>query len=290
MKEKIEYILVNFFIFLHRILPSRFMQWLLKCISDLLFFTLKSRRELTIDNIIKAYGKSLDEASILARANFNSLAKTIMEILDIYNDKRTLDSYIINAEEAKAKLKEISAGRQILFTTAHFGNWEILAHYFGAAGFEMVVIGREGNNRLIDTNITVPFRKRFGNELANKDNAMSKMVKFLKNGKNVGVMIDQKAGSINSIKTTFFGRECMTTKTIGSLKLKFNPVIVPIFAIRQDDGRFKIIIREFDESVIKGDKDADILAITQQINDIFEDVVRMAPQQWFWMHNRWKMD
>lgn len=292
IRERLEYIVLLIFIKASKILPNIIMLSLLKFISKFLFIILKSRRKIAISNLKLAYPNlSYDEIYDIAKQNYEQIALTVYEILLLYNDKKKLDDFIENADEAVKEVKRLSCNktRPILFTTAHFGNWEILAHYFGYIGFDIVVIGREGNNMLIEKNITTPFRKKFGNDLAHKENAMSKMINFLKSGKNVGILIDQKASGVNSLKTTFFKRECGTSKTIGILKLKFNPVIVPIFALRQNNGKYKFIVREF-EPELSGDKQADIRNITQGINDIFEEIVRLDPTQWFWMHNRWKMD
>ncbi|MBE2984320.1 lysophospholipid acyltransferase family protein [Campylobacter sp. RM9344] len=292
MREKFEYFLAVLVIKISKICPISFSYKFFKFIAVLLYYTLGSRRKLAIKNLRLAYTNlTQKEIENIAKNNFTSLSKTLCESLLLYNDKKTLDELIINGKEAIETVNRLcdNGNRPVLFTTAHFGNWEALAHYFGFNGYKLVVVGREGNNLLIEKNITTPSRTKFGNALATKDNAMIKMVKFLKKGYHAGILIDQKPGAINSIPSTFFGRECLTSKAIAQLKLKFNPVIIPIFAIRKDDGRYEIIVKNFDESGLNGDSEHDTKFITQQINDIFEEVVRLDPAQWFWMHNRWKM-
>lgn len=292
LRERFEYFLAIILIWLSKILPENIMLKTLKCISIFIFQIIPSRRKMAISNLKLAYPELTDKKIYeIAKKNYQNLAIVINEILLIYNNKKKLKDFLENPQEALDVVNNLSRNntKPILFTTAHFGNWEVLAHYFGSIGFKLMIVGREGNNTLIEKNITIPFRKKFGNQVANKDNAMMKMVKFLKENHNIGLLIDQKAGNVNSVITKFFNRECKTSKTIGSLKLKFNPIIIPIFALRQPNGKYKIVVKNF-EFKPTGDKNTDILSITQGINNIFEEVVRIDPAQWFWMHNRWKID
>ena len=155
----------------------------------------------------------------------------------------------------------------------------------------MLAIGREGNNKLIDQNITVPFRNKYGNRATSKDNAMLAMVKTLKKGDAVGLLIDQKAGRLNSVNADFFGIPAETTVSVAMLKLKFNPIVVPIFIARQSDGLYEMIINDPIDYIAEEieDDQLKIEAMTLKYNASIEEVVRKYPSQWFWMHNRWRI-
>lgn len=290
MREKIEYFIVLFVIKISKFLPKFAVFALLKFFAVILFWVLKSRRKLAINNILAAY-KDFDfkKAKSLAKANFISISQTIAEVLLLINDRINLDDVMQNGESAVKKVKELTKNNKngIIFVTAHFGNWEFLAHYFATKGFPVSVVGRYGNNSLIEDNITFPFRHKFGNDLIYKDDAMRNMIKLLKNHGNLGILTDQKTGNF---KAEFFGRKCYTTKSVATLFLKFNPVIIPIFAKRIDKMKFEIIVEKFPEIPSNLSKNEAELFITQTCNDIFENIVRSAPEQWFWMHNRWRMD
>ena len=290
MREKIEYFIVLSIIKISKFLPKFAVFALLKFFAVILFWVLKSRRKLAINNILAAY-KDFDfkKAKSLAKANFISISQTVAEVLLLINDRINLDDVMQNGESAVKKVKELTKNNKngIIFVTAHFGNWEFLAHYFATKGFPVSVVGRYGNNSLIEDNITFPFRHKFGNDLIYKDDAMRNMIKLLKNHGNLGILTDQKTGNF---KAEFFGRECYTTKSVATLFLKFNPVIIPIFAKRIDKTKFEIIVEKFPEIPSNLSKNEAELFITQTCNDIFENIVRSAPEQWFWMHNRWRMD
>lgn len=290
MREKIEYFIVLSVIKISKFLPKFAVFALLKFFAVILFWVLKSRRKLAINNILAAY-KDFDfkKAKSLAKANFISISQTVAEVLLLINDRINLDDVMQNGESAVKKVKELTKNNKngIIFVTAHFGNWEFLAHYFATKGFPVSVVGRYGNNSLIEDNITFPFRHKFGNDLIYKDDAMRNMIKLLKNHGNLGILTDQKTGNF---KAEFFGRKCYTTKSVATLFLKFNPVIIPIFAKRIDKTKFEIIVEKFPEIPSNLSKNEAELFITQTCNDIFENIVRSAPEQWFWMHNRWRMD
>ena len=105
------------------------------------------------------------------------------------------------------------------------------------------------------------------------------------------MLIDQKVSGTNSIKATFFGNSADTVTSTALFKLRYDPAVVPLFMARQSDGRYKIImgsLAEIDlpESLSEAEK---IARLTQHYNDIIEEVIRAYPEQWFWMHDRWRI-
>lgn len=289
MRENIEYLLVLFFIKCAKFMPKKFIYYFLDKASLLLFYTLKSRRNLAISNLTHAF-KNLNENEIknLAKETFRSLAKTTADCLLLINKRAKVEDFFDKSYENKIKSLMQNANTGVLFFTAHFGNWEILTKYVAKIGFPQLVISREGNNTLIEKNITIPFRDEFGNKFAYKDEAMNKIVKALKKGEIVGILTDLKLN--NSILVPFFGRECYTAKTVGSLYLKYHPKIIPIFARRLKNGKYEIVVKEFPNLNLSGDKEEDIKLITKTCNEIYEYIIKQSPEQWFWMHNRWKLN
>jgi KDO2-lipid IV(A) lauroyltransferase len=127
--------------------------------------------------------------------------------------------------------------------------------------------------------------------LAYKDQAISAIVKTLKKKGIAGMLIDQKAGGANSIKADFFGNPADTVTSTALLKLRYNPSIVPLFMARQANGKYKLIVgssAELSLPEILSDEEK-IARLTQHYNTIIEEVVRAYPEQWFWMHDRWRI-
>jgi KDO2-lipid IV(A) lauroyltransferase len=293
MREKIEYSLVKLFLWLAKIAPKSFIYAMMKGLTLLVYHLDKKRRNLTIKNLTMAFPeKSSEEILALSKKVYIELSMTIAEILLMFTGQFDIDKAIKNKEEAKKKLQKIAQNSPhgVIVMTAHFSNWELAAHFLAKNGLPMLAIGRKGNNQLIDTNITTPFREKYGNDAVSKKKAMLAMIKRLKVGGNVGLLIDQKSGSLNSIKIDFFGQPAETTLSIASLKLRFDPLVIPIFIVRDSDGLYEMIINDpinYNADEIE-DKDQKLEAMTIKYNQAIEDVIRLYPTQWFWMHNRWR--
>ncbi len=294
MREKIEYAFVRLFLWLAKIAPTSFIYMMMKALTLLVYRLDKKRRHLTITNLAMAFPeKTPQEIVILSKEVYRELSKTITEILLMFTGKFDIDNAIKNREEVKEKLQELAQNSPhgIVFMTAHFSNWELMAHFIAKNGLPMIVIGRKGNNRLIESNITTPFREKYGNSAASKDKAMLSMMKKLKAKGNVGLLIDQKSGGSHSAKIDFFGKPAETTLSVASLKLKLDPLIVPVFVVRGSDGLYELVINAPIEYVADEieDQKKKLEAMTLQYNKVIEDVVRQYPSQWFWMHNRWRL-
>jgi len=294
MREKVEYILVKLLLWIAKIAPRSFIYAFFKAIARLLYKLDSKRRNLTIRNLSNAYPeKSADEIKALSKEVYTELSKTVSEILLMFVDRFDIDGSIKNFAEAKEKLEYISQNspQGVIVMTAHFSNWELAAHFLAKYGLPMLAIGREGNNKLIDRNITIPFRNKYGNHATSKDNAMLSMAKVLKRGNAVGLLIDQKSGHLNSVKVDFFGMPAETTLSVAMLKLKFDPLVIPVFIVRQRDGTYELIINDSIDYVADEveDKEKKLELMTAKYNLAIEEMIREYPEQWFWMHNRWRL-
>lgn len=292
MREKVEYILVKLFLWLAKIAPRSFIYSVIKGLTLLVYRLDRKRRNLTIQNLTMAFPEKSEKQILeLSKKVYVELSKTITEILLMFIGKFNIDNAIKNREEAKKKLDEIvkNSPLGVIVVTAHFSNWELAAHFLAKNGLPMLAVGRKGNNQLIDTKITIPFRNKYGNQAVSKKKAMLAMAKRLKAGKAVGLLIDQKAGNKNSAMVPFFDHPAKTTLSVASLKLKFDPVVIPIFIVRDRDGLYEMIINEPVDYVAEEieDKEKKLDAMTLKYNQSIEDVIRQYPEQWFWMHNRW---
>ena len=294
MREQIEYRLVKLFLWLAKIAPKSFIYALMKGLTLVVYHLDKNRRTITLRNLTMAFPeKTFEEIEALSKEVYKQLSITISEILFMFIGKFDIEKVIKNYQEAKEKLEEIAENSPhgVIIMTAHFSNWELAAHFLAKSGLPMLAIGRKGNNSLIENNITTPFREKYGNQAVVKSKAMMLMIKRLKSAGNVGLLIDQKSGQINSAKVDFFGEPAETTLSVASLKLKFDALVVPIFIARDRDGLYEMIINdpiEYTADEIE-DKEKKLASMTSRYNQAIENVIRQYPSQWFWMHNRWRL-
>jgi len=229
----------------------------------------------------------------IAKKAYEGIAITVAETLMMFNDKLSIDSLIVNKEEILKTFdyyfKNNSSGT--LLITGHFSNWELLAQFLGKSGYPIKNIARVGNNKLIDERIVQSFRGKYGNKNIPKKNAIISLVKTLKQGLCVSILFDQKPSQANSVSTSFFGHAVRTVDVIAQLKLKYNPLILPIFIVRQPDGVYRVdVLSPLDYCAEEeNDTAVKITKMTQNYNDALEKMIRMYPEQWFWMHDRWRL-
>jgi len=294
MRERVEYFIVKVFVWILSCLPNKTIYIILKSLGKLFFKYEKRRSTLTKRNLKLAFPhKTKDEIHELAKKSYENISITIAEIILMINDKLDFDDMINDKNKALKKIEACTkdATNGVIIITAHFSNWEFAAQFLPRNGYPMIAIGREGNNKLIEKNLTTPFRERYGNKNVYKEQAMMSIIKGLKSSKTIGLLIDQKAGGKNSISVKFFDKDADTTNSIAVLKLKYNPVILPIFMPRDKNGKYTPLICEPVEYIAEeeNEKSKKIEKMTQRYNDIFEKVIREYPEQWFWMHNRWRL-
>ncbi|MDD3324236.1 MAG: lysophospholipid acyltransferase family protein [Sulfurospirillaceae bacterium] len=293
MKDFWEYFAIRCVLLFTRFIPKSLVYNFCKLVAKIFFKYNKRRSSLTLKNIRLAYPeKNDDEVLFLAKKSYESIAITLAEILLMLTDRIDFDAMVENTQEALEQIAQhINKPQGTIILTAHFSNWELAAHFLAKNGYPMVGIGRRGNNKFIEERLTAPFRAKYGNQMIYKDSAGTKMIKCLKSGGQLGILADQKASGVSSIKVKFFNQEADTFNSVAVLKLKYNPTILPIFVARQPSGKYKIIIKEpisYTAEELNDEKER-IEKMTQKYNDVIEEAIRAYPEQWFWMHNRWRI-
>jgi len=292
MIEQIEYRLVLLLLWAARLLPANVLYGFFALLSRLMFVILRKRRRQSIANIKRAFGyKSDAQCKSLALESYLGLSETIVEILLMIVGRFDIDSAIINKDEAIAKIQSLSSKEQcgVMELTAHYANWELLAHFMALHGLKMLAVGRKGNNRLIEERITTPYRRLHGNDTVFKKGAALALMKHLKRCGNVGLLIDQKVSPKDGFWVDFFGYKAPTTSLVAALKKKLNIKVVPIFIRRVKKGKYEILFKEPLELKDELEGEQQLIEFTQQMNNTLESVIRQEKSQWFWMHNRWRM-
>jgi KDO2-lipid IV(A) lauroyltransferase len=180
-----------------------------------------------------------------------------------------------------------SSGRGYFLLSGHFGNWERVACLQGALGHPLWMIVRPLDNPLLER-FFAELREATGNRVVHKRNAVREMVRGLKAGKGIAIVIDQNFGEAARLFVPFFGRPAATTPVLGSLAVRLRVPILPVFSFPEEGGRYRIAYGEPFEAPDTGDPAADALEVTRKATDLIEQAVRACPGAWFWMHRRWR--
>jgi KDO2-lipid IV(A) lauroyltransferase len=173
-------------------------------------------------------------------------------------------------------------GQGILVATAHFGNWELSAFAHALMTEPMHVMVRPLDNPLID-NLVERRRTLSGNHLIDKRVAARAVIKALRDNEAVGILIDQNTTPAEGVFINFFGKRACASSAFVKLAHHSGAAVIPGFAIWREEKQ-KYVLRFYPQISLTGDVTAD----TQEIHSTFERIMRQYPDQWLWIHRRWK--
>ena len=195
--------------------------------------------------------------------------------------KGELDKFI--KIENVERLKEIKKNQPVIFISAHFSNFELMAMIIEKAGVNLSAIYRPLNNKMVNS-IMEPLRKKYicKNQIKKGINGVRESLKFFKRGTSIAIMIDQRVSE--GEKINFFNHPALTTTIPAQFVKKFGCKIQPVHIERFNKVNFKVT---FDEQIIIEDNVKDAL-ISLKLNQWLEKKIRKNPSQWIWSHNRWK--
>lgn len=184
-------------------------------------------------------------------------------------------------------LDRLVNGKPVIFITGHCGNWELLGYTLSMMGFPIAALARPLDNPLINDWV-LGIRERHGLNIITKWGAVPELQGILEDGGSIGFIADQNAGD-RGMFVPFFGRLASSYKSIGLLAMRYEVPIVAVHA-RRLGGRFSYEVKVHD--VIEPDewkrqKDP-LYYITARYNRAMEDMVVAAPEQYLWLHRRWK--
>jgi KDO2-lipid IV(A) lauroyltransferase len=179
-----------------------------------------------------------------------------------------------------------SDGRGVLMLTGHFGNWEIAGLTHGQVFGPIGVVARPLDNPALDARLCA-FRVLTGNTVIYKQRALQQVMRLLRQQGSVALLIDQNVQE-GAVFVDFFGRKAATTTVAAALALKTGAPVVPGFAELLPSGRYRFEYHPPIRYRRGGDRQADIVSLTQRLTSAIESVVRQRPEQWLWLHRRWK--
>lgn len=295
LSEKIEFGVVVGLLGLCRRLPDGWVYALFRGLGVAGYHVVAQRRKLAMRNMEIAFpDKSPAERKRLVRKNFVNLAES-MALNTLIMSGRITDQQLLDMVEVDGweRLEQLSraSGKGLLFFSAHLGNWELMPQYLALrSGKPLHVIARENNNAMLEERIVRPLREHFGVNVFYKKNAIMKLVKVLNKGENAGLLVDQRLGLKKGISIPFFGRNAATAPTPALLQIRFNIQAVPIFMIRKDTRSYQFVVGNPVPWTDNGQTmEEQVRELTQIHHKIIENMIIQHPDQWFWMHDRWRM-
>lgn len=275
------------------LLPRSVAIWMSIGLLRLVPFFMKGLWRTGMTNLAIAFPeKAVAAREEILTGTFRSLGRVLGELSQVHKLTREKLASMIDFElDEESKLvyeKSRNEGRGVLITTGHLGNWELLVLGFAALYEPISYLARPLDNPKIDEMLNER-RTRFGNTPINKTNSAMLAIKILREGGILGILSDVNAHPKEGVFVPFFGVDACTASGAAMLAIRSNAMIYPTFCVWDPQkNRYKFIHGSLLEPVISGDRKRDIVATTARYTAEIERIIREYPDQWMWIHKRWK--
>lgn len=250
----------------------------------------RRHRKVAMENLRLAFGGAYteeDRERIVFRV-YEHFCMMLMEILQIprklhpttWRERITLSGH-------PGVLDRLMKGGPIIMLTGHFGNWEMAGYLFGVFGFPPNSVARTLDNPHLDRFLR-QFRERTGQKLISKNDGYDEMLAVLREGGILSFLADQDAGQ-RGLYVDFFGRPASTHKAIALLAIEHEAPVVVGYARRVgNDFRYEVGVQDVIYPEEWAGTTDDVRLLTQRYTSALEDIVRRDPDQYLWLHRRWK--
>ena len=240
-------------------------------------------RQVALHNLEIAYPEiSAAERERIARGVFRSIARLLVVFARFPRLRRDNIGQWIRYEGFEHYEEALRRGRGVLFATAHLGNWELSAFAHALLAGPMHIVVRPLDNPRLDALVTAR-RTLTGNGLLQKKDFARAMLKALARNQAVGILIDQNASLEEGVFVDFFGIPACAGTGFAKLAARTGAHVIPGFALWSETEQ-RYVLRFYPSVKITGDAEDD----TRRLHQLLESVIRQYPDQWLWIHRRWK--
>ena len=257
----------------------------------------KGLRRVALRNLEIAFPeKSQAEREQIALGSFESLGRMLGELAQFPRATREqlsdlIEFHFLSDESSPERIAfdaDRAKGRGILLLGPHLGNWEMGVFAYSALHDKLTYLARPLDNPLIE-DFTVRLRTRFGNRAIDKNNSVTKAMAILREGGILGVLPDVNVLHRDGVFVPFFGTLACTTSGVAMLAMRTGAMIVPMCCVwNKNTKKYDVFYGKFIEPSSTGDRHRDVYETTAAFTAEMEKFVRAYPEQWLWIHKRWK--
>ena len=273
---------------LARVMPLRVLLSFAAGLGTIAFYVSKRYRLVGLKNLKLAYGSDLTEKQRqkIVRNVFVNFAKSFVAEFPwtvTASDNEICALAEASPQDIKRLLSYLDDGKGAILVTAHFGNFELLTRRVAVEGPKLAAVVRNDSNQALAEIINSV--RQYSYETIERGSAARKMLQRLRENYFVAIAPDQKS---HELLLPFFGQPTGTVAGPARLALKSGARIIPFFCVRQANDRHKIIIGPEIDTRMTGDREADVERIMTDVNQAIETMIRQYPDQWLWLHDRWR--
>ena len=251
----------------------------------------RALRRVGMQNLALAFPeRSSAEHRRILRTSFANLGRMVAELAQLPRMTPEDLRAMVQFEDEPWWLENIARAREtgVLILSGHFGNWELLVFAHGMRGFPVSMVHRSIANPFVDRWLNA-VRARAGTRLVRKRHAAGGVLRALHERQLLVLPFDQNSTRGLGVFVDFFGVAASTNSGIARLALRTGAPIVPVFIVRDDGGAtHRVHVLPIMYAERSENPEADVKRVTQQLSDVFEGMVRRYPEQWLWVHKRWK--
>ncbi len=289
IKNTLIYCAIVVFIKILRLMNRETSISFMRYIGRLAFIFAKHERNNTLKHLRQSYcdEKTPEEILELGKNIFLNISACAADAvrLPVLVADGTIDR-IIDIENFDRFKDYVAQGDGVILMTGHFGNWELLGTWLVREGINLKVVAKKSYDPRLDK-LIVDYRNQAGYANTARGNAVKAVVKGLMNGDVFGLLFDLDT-KVKGVFVDFFGRPAHTATIPVVLSKQLGSPVVPVFIKLNKDFTYKIMCFDALEFVDTGDEANDIVTNTQICSDFYEKMIRLYPEQWIWMHKRWK--
>ncbi|TET68651.1 MAG: hypothetical protein E3J45_02905 [Candidatus Zixiibacteriota bacterium] len=278
-------LLVRFFNFLPRRLAVK-----LGGLFGLLGYCLFPKdRQRSIQNLKFAFGTEFSNSRIrqISRESFKNIGECVVDVFRHRKLRREGIQELVKVEGLEYFDQAYRRKRGMVAITGHISNFELMAAYFSQSGYKVSVVGREIYDERLNR-LLVENREIMGMKDIDADASPKEFIKHLREARVIGVLIDQDSRRFRGVFVNFFGRDAYTPVAPFVIAQRTNSPIVPTAIFRNRDYTYTLKVDPAIPFPDTGDEEKDILTVVQRCTDFLERIIREHPEQWVWMHRRWR--
>ncbi len=285
----LEYLFLRAFIFCLNMLSEASIKHIASFAGFLWYWLDAKRRRIARRNIDYAFPEmGDDDKTDILKDSYKNIIETFIVFPRIsrFDMENIKDLFEFQCEEYYEEAHR--RGKGVFLLTGHHGNWEFAAAAHSIKHGGMVAVAKDIHNPYINAYIQA-LRRGAGMEVVRPRNAVFRLMRSLKQGRTVAMLLDQNTLRHEAVFVKFFGRLAATQYAMALMALKTGAAVVPGYILRKQGGKGYII--RYEKPILvkdEGDKEKAVVAWTQQFTAVLEAHIRMAPAQWFWVHDRFK--
>lgn len=285
----IEYIFYISLAYILRMIPLLLSLRIGETLGMILFIVDKKHREIALTNIRRAFRNEKTEEEIIriAKGCYRNLGRSFVEFSRMMTDNREYIEKNIEIEGFENYLSAKEKGRGVLYLTGHCGNWELMALSQSLKGYPFSIVVRPIDNTYLNRKVE-EIRTRYGNRIIEKKKAMREILRCLHEDGTIGVLLDQNVTSKEGVFVDFFGEPACTNRGMAQIAIKTETPVLSAFIHYLGGGRHRIIVGEEIELKRSGNPEMDMISNTAKFTKVIEDHIRQYPEEWLWLHRRWK--